>query len=83
MFSCRDACVRLADEAAARADKPQRCDQKHIVHENPTAVWMETNFGRCSDISVRTSFEDWMNAFCNRKYDSDFAKEMTRSVGEY
>ena len=24
-----------------------------------------------------------MRAFCNRKYNSDFSKEMTRSVGEY
>lgn len=64
--------------------KPQRCDQKHIVHEN-TYRSMDGNelremFGyQCKN----RSFEDWMNAFCNRKYDSDFAKEMTRSVGEY
>ena len=28
-------------------------------------------------------YEAWMKAFCNRKYNSDFAKEMSRSVGEY
>lgn len=26
------------------------------------------------------SYEDWMKAFCNRKYNSDFSREMTRSV---
>ena len=25
----------------------------------------------------------WMQAFCNRKYNSDFAREMTRSVAKY
>ena len=29
------------------------------------------------------SYEDFMRAFCNRKYNSDFSKEMTRSVREY
>ena len=28
-------------------------------------------------------FEQWCTAFCNRKYNSDFSKEMTRSVEEY
>ena len=26
------------------------------------------------------SYEEWMNAFCERKYNSDFAREMSRSV---
>ena len=28
-------------------------------------------------------FDQWCTAFCNRKYSSDFSKEMTRSVEEY
>ena len=28
-------------------------------------------------------YDAWMEAFCKRKYDSDFAREMTRSVEEY
>lgn len=31
----------------------------------------------------RAPFEQWCAAFCNRKYNSDFSKEMTRSVEEY
>jgi hypothetical protein len=31
---------------------------------------------------VRT-LEEWAQAFCKRKYNSDFSIEMTRSVGEY
>ena len=29
------------------------------------------------------SYEDWMKAFCERKYNSGFAREMSRSVREY
>ena len=25
-------------------------------------------------------FDEWIRAFCNRKYNSDFSREMTRSV---
>ena len=25
-------------------------------------------------------FEEWLKAFCDRKYNSDFSREMTRSV---
>ena len=28
-------------------------------------------------------FIDWMKAFCNRKFNSEFSREMTRSVGVY
>ena len=29
------------------------------------------------------SFEDFLAAFCRRKYESDFSREMSRSVGQY
>ena len=29
-----------------------------------------------------TPFDQWCTAFCNRKYSSDFSKEMTRSAEE-
>lgn len=64
--------------------KPARCPMEQIVH---------TNAYRCMDgQELRTmlagktgarSFEDWCAAFCARKYDSDFSREMTRSVEEY
>ena len=28
-------------------------------------------------------FDGWMQAFCARKYNSDFSREMSRSVEEY
>lgn len=64
--------------------KPERFDLKHIVHEN--------HYNRMTSDELRVmfqkelngqSFEDWITAFCKRKYNSGFSREMTRSVGEY
>lgn len=64
--------------------KPQRCAQKYIVHENTYhsmdgAKLREMFADKCG----QASYEDWCAAFCQRKYNSDFSKEMTRSVDEY
>ena len=64
--------------------KPRRADLSHIVHEN---AYREMDEGELYDLfSIRAenkSYEDYMNAFCTRKYNSDFSVEMTRSVKEY
>ena len=71
-------------EQQMQRPKPQRVDQKYIVHEN-TYRSMDGNelrdmfAGHCNN----RSFEDWMMAFCKRKYNSDFSKEMSRSVHKY
>ena len=64
--------------------KPERAAMRHIVHENGYRVMdgaelKEMLEPRCG---VRT-YEDWMQAFCERKFHSEFSREMTRSVGEY
>ena len=64
--------------------KPERVEQKFIVHENgyrPLSdeeleeMWTK----RCG---VK-SYSEWMQAFCKRKYNSEFSREMGRSVAEY
>ena len=64
--------------------KPQRAEMRYIVHEN--------RYRRMDGAELRKMFEskapdgkyaEWMAAFCRRKYNSDFAREMSRSVGEY
>lgn len=64
--------------------KPRRADLSHIVHEN---AYREMDEGELYDLfSIRAenkSYEDYMNAFCTRKYNSAFSVEMTRSVKEY
>ena len=64
--------------------KPERVDMRYIVQEN----W----YHRMDGTELREMFNRkaadgdygaWMRAFCQRKYNSDFAREMSRSVAEY
>ncbi len=64
--------------------KPQRCALKHIVHENG---YRRMDAQELRDMLAHNAgqrlYADWLDAFCKRKYNSDFSKEMTRSVAEY
>lgn len=64
--------------------KPKRCDLKHIVHEN-TYRRMEADELQemLTSHAGQRSYEEWLAAFCKRKYQSDFSQEMSRSVEEY
>ena len=68
------------DEQLER-QKPPRSEMQYIVHENGYRDMDARELKQM--LSVKTgarSFEDWIVAFCNRKYNSDFSREMTRSV---
>lgn len=64
--------------------KPGRVAMEHIVHENTyrrmDARELETMLAPKSGAN---SYENWLRAFCRRKYNSDFSREMTRSVERY
>lgn len=65
-------------------EKPQRVAMHHVVHEN---AYRDMEAGELKEMftprcGVRT-YEEWMQAFCQRKYNSDFSREMTRSVERY
>jgi nitroreductase len=64
--------------------KPPRSPMEQIVHEN---TYRDMNAEELKQmLSVKTGlrdFEEWIVAFCNRKYNSDFAREMTRSVAVF
>ncbi len=64
--------------------KPERADMCHIVHENAYRDMESEELKQMLSHScgVRT-YEDWIKAFCERKYNSDFSREMTHSVEEY
>lgn len=71
-------------EQQQKRDKPKRCRLEDIVHEN--------QYHRKSGSELRDMFRDsvggkgydeWMQAFCTRKYNSDFSLEMSRSVCAY
>lgn len=64
--------------------KPERAAMKHIVHENGyRAMDNDELKSLFSPKAGNKGYTDWMRAFCNRKYNSDFSREMTRSVEEY
>ena len=71
------------DQQKARV-KPERADLSCIVQENGYRVRqsdeLRTMFGKKC---MGRPYEDWMHAFCERKYNSDFAREMSRSVRRY
>ena len=61
--------------------KPERVDMSYIVHENcyrrlDAAKLRSMLKGKAAD----GDYEAWIKAFCKRKYNSDFSREMTRSV---
>jgi hypothetical protein len=61
--------------------KPPRSPMQHIIHENRYRDMNATELKNMLLVkSGNKNFEDWIKAFCNRKYNSDFSREMTRSV---
>jgi nitroreductase/FMN reductase (NADPH)/FMN reductase [NAD(P)H] len=64
--------------------KPSRPTLEHIVHENGyrhmDAAELAATFGRDAG---EKPYREWLRAFCERKYNSDFAREMSRSVDAY
>ncbi len=64
--------------------KPKRFEMEDIVCEN-TYVEKDGESLRkmFADRCGVQTYDDWMTKFCSRKYNSDFSREMTRSVEEY
>ena len=61
--------------------KPPRSAMHYVVHENGYRDMDAVELKQM--LSVKTGnrdFDEWIQAFCNRKYNSDFSQEMTRSV---
>lgn len=64
--------------------KPERCRLEDMVQENTYHRREGNELRRMFAKETRNcSFEEWAQAFCKRKYNSDFSREMTRSVEEY
>lgn len=69
--------------------KPPRFEEKYIVFENKYHKLTKEDHREMHDIRnkkrgfVDKNINEDIQAFCNRKYMSDFSKEMTRSAGEY
>ena len=64
--------------------KPERAPLQYVVHENAyrelSAAELEEMWTpRCGN----RPYGEWMKAFCERKYNSDFSREMSRSVAAF
>ena len=71
-------------EQQQRRPKPERVQMHYIVHENGYKPLSKQELEEMwAPRAGEKGYEAWMEAFCNRKYSSDFSREMTRSVGKY
>ena len=72
------------DEQHLQKQKPQRVDNKYVVFENE---YKQLNKDELKDMfeykTTSLGYEEWMKRFFNRKYNSDFSEEMSRSANKY
>ena len=64
--------------------KPKRVDNKYVVFKDKYRC---LNADELKDMFIERTkpkaYEEWMKAFIERKYNSDFSKEMSRSANKY
>ncbi len=77
-------------EQQLRRKKPTRFDIKYVVGENSYPHLSDEELKKCYETREKLDgkteireFSEYMQAFCKRKFNSDFSREMTRSVSEY
>jgi nitroreductase len=64
--------------------KPLRFDKKYIVQQDSYSRIPEKDLREMfAQVEPNKDFDQYITAFCQRKYMSDFALEMTRSVNKY
>ena len=64
--------------------KPERVAMEHIVHENAYRTMDSAELKKMlSKNAANTTYEKWLTAFCNRKFNSDFSVEMSNSIEKY
>lgn len=63
--------------------KPTRQPMSMVVRENGYIPFSDDELARLLEPVAGLTAEEQMLAFCQRKYNSDFSREMTRSVEEY
>ncbi len=65
-------------------EKPERLDLRYTVRENAYRPWRPEELrAMFAGRSASRGYDEWMRAFCDRKYNSGFSREMSRSVRKY
>ena len=75
-----------ATEQQISREKPMRFNKRYIVHKNKYKKLTEMEIREMhEEVNTRKNynFEEYIKAFCKRKYMSEFALEFVRSVREY
>ena len=75
-------CLGYPTERQLRREKPPRFRVEDMVHENGYDIQKSDRMERMlSDRTGRSgeALQDWIEKFCQRKWDSDFSREMSRS----
>lgn len=71
-------------EQQSARQKPPRAPLSSIVQENAYRIRTPEELRAMTEKDWRaSSFEDWAARFCERKYNSGFSREMSRSVAKY
>lgn len=83
VFPCAMLVFGYPTEQQLRREKPRRAALSHIVHENGYRVMNKEELQEMLSKNTATDYNAWIQGFCKRKYNSDFSREMTRSVSQY
>ena len=79
-------CLGYPTQQQLDREKPPRFSPEDIVHENgyrlDKAARMEDMLLQRSPLPDGLSLEEWVERFCQRKWNSDFSVEMSRSCRE-
>lgn len=64
--------------------KPPRAKAEYVVYENTYPEWTQDRLQALMQTYANgRDYSEWIAAFCRRKYNSDFSREMTRSVNAF
>ncbi len=84
VFPCAMLVFGYPTEQQMERPKPERVAMEHIVHENGYRRMDDGELERMFSYKAgANTYDGWIRAFCNRKYNSAFSREMTRSVAKY
>ena len=53
------------------------------MNESHVAAVAELEAMLTKNVAPGNTYANWITAFCKRKYNSEFSREMSRSVSEY
>ncbi len=69
-------------ESQLKREKPNRFDSNYMVYKNSYPSNTDCR-NMLRDKCGTQPYEEWVDKFCSRKYNSAFSREMSRSVSKY